>query len=475
MAPVQKYVQITTVDTARREVWGILASETPDGEGEIFDYPTSAPLFRAWSEKQAAVTANAKGGPSRGNIRVMHRNIVAGKLLALECDDAAKTISVGGRITDDVIWDLCEQGILTGWSLGGNVIGQKWLDPKTRKYLRYTVDPFEASLVDVPANPESRFTVVKMDGSREERAFKALGDLPGAVPEDEAAELPAVTPTQAAEETIEDSVTVGDPMAPVPTDALQRWHNYIVALGARCDGVYPMSPAMTAFNQAAGIPDLLDPLPANPLEYILSAFHAELVECGARCIPQQLMAALPNADDGAPVMDAALKARALKAGARHSAADQLHVQGIHDHAASLGAACTSPDAVPAPDNEAVSKTLTDPTYVQLQTEFTALKAQFAALTPKADPDPKAPDQAQVIADLTARLLALEAQPVPNVGPALTSSGGTFKVLTGESPDAPDAISGLRAAIAAETDPSARQILSNALAREQLKHPPMRVR
>ena len=46
----QRFVPITKIDVEKREVHGFLAEEAPDKSGEIFDYETSTPYFKEWSE-----------------------------------------------------------------------------------------------------------------------------------------------------------------------------------------------------------------------------------------------------------------------------------------------------------------------------------------------------------------------------------------------------------------------------------------
>ncbi len=45
------FAQIAKIDEARREVWGVATSEIVDKDGEIFDYKTSKPYFKVWSDE----------------------------------------------------------------------------------------------------------------------------------------------------------------------------------------------------------------------------------------------------------------------------------------------------------------------------------------------------------------------------------------------------------------------------------------
>jgi hypothetical protein len=64
-----------------------------------------------------------------------------------------------------------EEGVYTGFSQGGTY-ARRWTDEGGAK--RYTADPHEISLVDLPCLAEARFEMVKADGSHEWRPFKAV-------------------------------------------------------------------------------------------------------------------------------------------------------------------------------------------------------------------------------------------------------------------------------------------------------------
>jgi hypothetical protein len=164
MRTFTKFIRLTKVDAAQREVYGIVTSETPDKDGEICDYTTTVPQYKAWS----AEFDEATGGKSLGNVREMHNRSAVGKVVSLVCDDAEKTIAVRARIVDDDAWKKCEEGVYTGFSHGGEYVGETWPDGQ---FMRYTAKPTEISLVDNPCNPEAHFEYVKADGSVELRKF----------------------------------------------------------------------------------------------------------------------------------------------------------------------------------------------------------------------------------------------------------------------------------------------------------------
>jgi hypothetical protein len=155
-------VPIQKVDAAKREVWGTIAIEQVDKSGEIFDYQSSKPLFVQWSEQYKNVTA----GKSMGNVREMHQLIAVGKLVDIQFDDATKSISVGAKIVDDLAWEKCEAGVYTGFSIGGKLVGKKQYD-QAAGGTRYTVKPFEVSVVDDPCIPDATFEYVKANNEIE--------------------------------------------------------------------------------------------------------------------------------------------------------------------------------------------------------------------------------------------------------------------------------------------------------------------
>lgn len=179
---MQLFARITKVDEGSRTVEGLIADETPDHAGEVFDYARSKPNFEKWSTD----IAKATDGKSLGNVRVMHGNTVAGVTKELSFNDAAKAIVVKAHIVDDNEWNKVQAGCYTGFSIGGRY-GSKWDDGDLK---RYEAIPNEYSLVDLPCNPSAQFTVVKADGSEELRKFEhntddeALAKWINALPDD---------------------------------------------------------------------------------------------------------------------------------------------------------------------------------------------------------------------------------------------------------------------------------------------------
>lgn len=161
-------VPLTKIDLVQRLVYGEMTSEAPDKSREIMDYDSSKPYFEGWT----GAISKATEGRSLGNLRAMHQPVAAGKLTEMEFDDPAKKIRICAKVVDDAEWAKVEEGVYTGFSIGGSYV-KKWTDPENPTLKRYTVDPVEVSLVDNPCNPTAHFTAIKAGGLSETRLFKS--------------------------------------------------------------------------------------------------------------------------------------------------------------------------------------------------------------------------------------------------------------------------------------------------------------
>lgn len=163
-AALRVFVPLTKIDEEKRLVYGTVAAEEVDFSGEVFDYASSKPFFEKWSGD----IAKASGGKSLGNVRVMHTNKAAGKVLDLGFDDAAKKIHTCAKVVDDDEWKKVLEGVYTGFSMGGAYV-KRWKGDNGEK--RYTGNPVEISLVDSPCIKSATFDVIKSDGAQELRKF----------------------------------------------------------------------------------------------------------------------------------------------------------------------------------------------------------------------------------------------------------------------------------------------------------------
>lgn len=173
-AKARVFVPLTKVDEEQRLVYGRITQEVMDKAKEVMDYETSKPFFEKWSNG----IHEASGGLSKGNVRVMHGLVAAGKLTELDFDDADQAIDVCAKVVDDGEWEKVKEGVYTGFSVGGSY-EKKWTetDPETKeKIKKYTANPNEVSLVDNPCVPSATFTMFKADGAEEQVQFKVEND-----------------------------------------------------------------------------------------------------------------------------------------------------------------------------------------------------------------------------------------------------------------------------------------------------------
>jgi hypothetical protein len=166
--PLKLFIPITKVDAEKRLVYGVATAEKPDTMGEVCDYASTKPLYEKWS----GGIAKATDGKSVGNLRSMHSNIAAGKLTSIAFNDDEKQIEICAKVVDDDEWLKVAEGVYTGFSQGGKYV-KRWKDPADPELTRYTADPIEVSLVDLPCLPEATFTMIKAGGATEVRHFKA--------------------------------------------------------------------------------------------------------------------------------------------------------------------------------------------------------------------------------------------------------------------------------------------------------------
>ncbi len=157
------FIPLTKVDAAQRLVYGSF-DETPDRAGEVCDYATAKPAFQEWSK----LMSDASEGKNLGNIRGQHdMKKAAGKLTEISFNDEAKRVDFCAKIVDDAEWLKVEERVYTGFSPGGSY-AKRWKDGD---HYRYTPKVGELSIVDIPCNPASTFTLVKADGTEEEAEF----------------------------------------------------------------------------------------------------------------------------------------------------------------------------------------------------------------------------------------------------------------------------------------------------------------
>ncbi len=186
MSELKLFLPITKVDVDQRLVYGLATAEVADRAGEICDYQSTKPYYEAWS----AEVNEASGGKSLGALRAMHGRVAAGKITDIAFDDEGKRIMIAAKIVDDDEWRKVVEGVYTGFSQGGRYV-RRWPDPGS-DLTRYTAEPREISLVDLPAVASATFEVIK-DGVAEKRAFASAAPAKDATSgnDDEGAETAA--------------------------------------------------------------------------------------------------------------------------------------------------------------------------------------------------------------------------------------------------------------------------------------------
>ena len=220
-------IPITKVDAANRLVYGLATAEVPDRAGEVCDYASTKPLYEKWSSDIAA----SSGGRSFGNLRAMHGHVAAGKVTAIGFNDEARQIEICAKVVDDGEWAKVTEGVYTGFSQGGRY-ARRWTDDGGAT--RYTAEPHEISLVDLPCLAEARFEMIKADGAREWRPFKAevekVGARNGAAVSKVGARNSAAVSKVGARNSAADQARVQD------------MHDTSVALGATCRAIKVSAP-----------------------------------------------------------------------------------------------------------------------------------------------------------------------------------------------------------------------------------------
>ena len=152
------------VDEEQRLVYGLVTAEAPDQDGEVCDYATTVPYYKALKEKFLKTT----DGKSLAPLREMHQLSAVGAGKEMDFDDDAKAIHMGFKVVDDAAWVKVQEGVYTGFSQGGRYV-KTW---KSGSLTHYTADPGEISLVDNPCLTTATFEYVKSGGAVELRKFK---------------------------------------------------------------------------------------------------------------------------------------------------------------------------------------------------------------------------------------------------------------------------------------------------------------
>lgn len=164
----RKFIPFVKVDAAKREVWGVVTAEVPDKDNEVCDYEGSKPFYQA----VIAEMSKATDGKNFFPLREMHQLSAVGKGVGFEFRDTDKEIYMGFKVVDDKAWAKVDEGVYTGFSQGGSIVGDLSPDPVFKGCMRYVADPSEVSLVDNPCLGVAHFAYVKADGALELRKVR---------------------------------------------------------------------------------------------------------------------------------------------------------------------------------------------------------------------------------------------------------------------------------------------------------------
>lgn len=130
---------------------GYATTERVDVEGQIVDYDSVKACLPDYAEW--------------GNIREMHQPIAAGKALLITPNDEERTVFLRALIVDTEAQKKVRTEVYKGFSIGGKASSKliKRTDGSTYTR-RYAGIISEISLADRPANPETRFSIVRFAG-----------------------------------------------------------------------------------------------------------------------------------------------------------------------------------------------------------------------------------------------------------------------------------------------------------------------
>lgn len=137
----KRFIPISKVDEEKRMVYGYASTPDLDSQGEIVSIEGLKKALPDYLQFPA--------------IREMHQAKAAGTTKEAVTSD--KGLFIGAKIVADDAWNLVKEGVYRGFSLGGKIRAK--IDNVIKE-----LDLTEISLVDVPANRNTVFTLVKREG-----------------------------------------------------------------------------------------------------------------------------------------------------------------------------------------------------------------------------------------------------------------------------------------------------------------------
>lgn len=153
------YATIQKIDAEERIVYGVASTETPDRQAGMFQ----GAYYAGDVIDSRAIQAALDDYMQWANVREMHQASAVGTAVAAEMRDGVLYLTA--KIVDDGAWEKVKAGVYKGFSIGGRAIRaviEKLADgTPIRRILEMLL--VEISLVDRPANPDSRILLWKGD------------------------------------------------------------------------------------------------------------------------------------------------------------------------------------------------------------------------------------------------------------------------------------------------------------------------
>ena len=137
---IKFYTKIAKVDSDLRMVYGYCTTESMDSQGEVVSKQAIRKAWQAYMEY--------------GNVREMHQPSAVGITKEYSHDDTGTWIGV--KVVDEDAWIKVKEGVYKGFSIGGRVT------LKVDNVIKGIILS-EISLVDRPACPDAKITVIKVD------------------------------------------------------------------------------------------------------------------------------------------------------------------------------------------------------------------------------------------------------------------------------------------------------------------------
>ncbi len=149
----QMFVEFTKVDEDNKMVYGYATTDSLDSQNEVIEWDATANAVEDYADWRT--------------LKEMHKpETAAGTVPTLTMDEVG--LFAGAEVVDDKAWEKVQKGVYKGFSIGGRILEKEVkhdsLLGKDIGYIKaYELD--EISLVDKGANPDSDFSLAKIDRS----------------------------------------------------------------------------------------------------------------------------------------------------------------------------------------------------------------------------------------------------------------------------------------------------------------------